>query len=159
MKRVVLILFVAALSTAPGLAANFYPISSVTSSTAASDLFPVGNLIQGPGVGIAAAEPHDKILSDAAGNWVTAACGFPCDYIATTGMPVLTFDLGADVALTEVSTWGYNSSNANGVKEFSLKFATQAEGTGGFGTSILFNPTYTVTTIRRFVRATPSDRV
>jgi hypothetical protein len=142
------------------IAANFYPISSVTSSTAATDLWPVSNLIQGPGVGIAAAPPHDKILGGADGNWVTAACGFPCDYIAVTGMPVLTFDLGVDVPLNEISIWGYASSNANGLQEFNLRFATSAEGTGGFGTSITYNPTFGGLTNNDTVRQSrPFDRI
>jgi len=41
--------------------------------------------------------------------------------------------------------WGYVAANANGVSEFSLRFATEAEGLGGFGTSIGFNPTYFLT--------------
>jgi hypothetical protein len=51
-------------------------------------------------------------------------------------------DLGADVPLFEVSAWGYANSNANGVSAFSLRFATEAEGSAGFGGSIGFNPTY-----------------
>ena len=58
---------------------------------------------------------------------------------------MLTFDLGSDVTLSEISAWGYSSGNTNGVSEFSLRFATDAEGTGGFGTSVTFNPTYTLT--------------
>lgn len=124
-------------------AVAFTPISSIASSTAGTDLWLVSNLIQGPGVGFDANDPHSKILGGAAGNWVTAAPGgFPSDYIAVVGMPVLTIDLGADVLLSEISVWGYNSLNANGVSEFSLSFATEAEGTGGFGTSIGFNPLY-----------------
>lgn len=124
-------------------AVAFTPISSIQSSTAVTDLWPVSNLIQGPGVGFDANAPHDRILGGAAGTWVTAdPGGFPSDYIAVAGMPVLTIDLGADVLLSEISVWGYSSTNANGVSEFSLRFATAAEGTGGFGTSIGFNPFY-----------------
>ena len=68
--------------------------------------------------------------------------GFPSDYIAVAGMPVLIIDLGLDKLLSEISVWGYTSTNANGVSEFSLKFATEADTIAGFGTSIVFNPTY-----------------
>ena len=45
-------------------------------------------------------------------------------------MPVVTFDLGGDVALNEISAWGYSAGNSNGVSEFTLSFATDAEGAG-----------------------------
>ena len=133
MVRHLFVLALAALMTAPVLAVDFYPISSITASTAASDLYPASNLIQGPGVGFDANAPNDKILGGAEGNWVTDACGFPCDYIETTGQPTLLFDLGQDVALSEISIWGYSSSNANGVSDYSLRFATDADGAGGLG--------------------------
>ena len=44
--------------------------------------------------------------------------------------------------LTEISTWGYADTNTNGAKDITLRFATDAEGTGGFGTSITYNPTF-----------------
>lgn len=144
MKRMALFFLAVAGLSVPASAADFYPITSVSSSTSATDLWPVSNLIQGPGPGYAADAPHNKNLGGDAGNWVTDACGFPCDYIATTGTPVLTFDLGKDVSLTEISTWGYTTSNSNGVKEFNLMFATSAEGTGGFGSSITYNPTFSI---------------
>ncbi len=125
-------------------AVTFHPIISISSSTQASDFLPVNNLIQGPGVGFDASPPHDKTLGGLfQGNWVTdAPGGFPADYIAVAGMPVLTIDLGQERLLSEISVWGYVATNANGVSEFSLQFATEAEGLGGFGTSIGFNPTY-----------------
>lgn len=125
-----------------GDADQFYPIASVESSTAANDLWPVANLIQGPGVGFSDAQPHEKLAGGAGGLWVTNACGFPCDYIETTGQPVLTFDLGENVPLCEISIWGYAATNSNGLSEFSLRFASEADGPGGFGTSIEFNPSY-----------------
>ncbi len=116
-----------------------------TSSTSANDLWPASNLIQGPGVGFDAAAPHDKTSTGAAGNWVTAAPGgFPSDYIAVAGAPVIVFDLGADTAINTVHTWGYDNGNTNGVSEFSLRFATAAEGTGGFGSSITYNPLFSM---------------
>jgi hypothetical protein len=124
-----------------------YTIDSISSSTQATDLFPANNLIQGPGVGFDASESHDKTNSNSfVGNWVTdTPGGLPADYIAVAGMPVLTIDLGLDRMLSEISVWGYVATNANGISEFSLRFATEAEGLGGFGTSIGFNPTYFLT--------------
>ncbi len=132
-------------SVAVSSAADFYPIDSITSSTSADDLFAAANLISGPGAGFDAAEPHNQIITAGETSlWVTAAYGFPRDYIEMDGTPVLTLDLGADVDLGSISTWGYSDGNANGVKEFKLRFATSAEGTAGFGTSIAYNPTFTM---------------
>ncbi len=131
MKRQLCALIVFSILGSSAFAADFYPISSVDSSTGANDLWPASNLIQGPGVGFDVAEPHDKTLGAADGNWVTADdAGFPADYIEQVGMPVLTFDLGSDVPLNEISAWGYSSGNSNGVSEFTLSFATDAEGAG-----------------------------
>ena len=58
------------------------------------------------------------------------------------GCPVLVFDLGSDVALSEISVWGYSTTNSNGASRFSLRFATAAEGTGNLGSSISINPTF-----------------
>ena len=44
-------------------AVDFHPISSVTASTNDTDLWPVSNLIQGPGVGYDAAAPHDSLAA------------------------------------------------------------------------------------------------
>jgi len=139
--RYLLALLVLGVATAVE-AEDFFPISSVTTSTMADDLWPASNLIQGPGVGFDAAAPHDKILDGQAGNWVTAACAFPCDYLEVIGIPVIELDLGAEVDLTAISMWGYAVTNSNGMKDFSLRFATEADGPAGFGTSITFNPTY-----------------
>ncbi len=130
------------IAASPARAANFHPIDSVTTSSA-GDLWPVSNLIQGPGSGFANAEPHDQTGSGSGALWVTGAPGgFPSDYLAVAGAPVLVLDLGDDLPLTEVSVWGYSSTNANGVSEFSLQFATDAEGTGSFGSSITYNPIF-----------------
>jgi hypothetical protein len=121
--------------------ATFYTIQGVETTTV--NFFDKDNLIQGPGVGFNAAEPHSILGASNLQTWVTdAPGGFPSDYIAVAGEPVITLDLGADVPLYEVSVWGYSSGNANGLSQISLKFATEADGTGGFGSSIDFNPTY-----------------
>ncbi len=127
-------------SFAPG--ASFYPITSASSSTGAADLWPASNLVQGPGVGFGAAEPHNKTASGAGGDWVTGAPA--ADYYTVLPAPVIMVDLGGDVDLTEISTWGYSNTNGNGVRDFTLKFATEADGPGGVGTSITFNPLYSM---------------
>jgi hypothetical protein len=122
-------------------AKEFYPIASVASDTV--NFFAVENLIQGPGVGFDAAEPHDRIASSL--TWVTdAPGGFPSDYIAVAGTPTLTVDLGEDRELTSIGSWGYDAGNTNGASLFSLRFATSAEGTAGFGTSITYNPSFSL---------------
>jgi hypothetical protein len=88
------------IAASPARAANFHPIDSVTTSSA-GDLWPVSNLIQGPGSGFANAEPHDQTGSGSGALWVTGAPGgFPSDYLAVAGAPVLVLDLGDDLPLT-----------------------------------------------------------
>jgi hypothetical protein len=119
------------------------PVSAT--STTSGDLWPVSNLVQGPGVGFDAAAPHDRILGGSGGTWVTGAPGgFPSDFIAVAGAPVLVFDLGSDSPISAIHTWGYSVTNANGVMDFSLRFATDADGLGGFGTSIAANPLFSM---------------
>ena len=116
-------------------AATFHTPVSITATNSVA-YFAVANLHQGPSVGYSASAPHDGAIPGAL-TWVTdAPGGFPSDYIAQVGMPILVIDLGSDLFLTEISTWGYTTSNANGASAFNLRFATGAEGTGGFGSSI-----------------------
>lgn len=141
MKKSLLIIS-AVISSAMVASASHVLISPVSATTTTTgDLWPVSNLVQGPGSGFGAADPHDRIAGGAANLWVTGAPGgFPSDFIAVAGEPVLTFDLGGDSAINAIHTWGYSTTNANGVKDFSLRFATAADGLGGFGTSISSNP-------------------
>lgn len=132
------------LVTAAVSAAEFHPISSISSSTATTDLYRVENLIQGPGVGFQAAEPHGSLGGGSGFLWVTnAPNGGSGDYF-DNGVPdpVLTIDLGADRRLSEISTWGYANTNTNGGREFELRFATSVEGSGGFGNSISYQPSF-----------------
>ena len=131
---------VAASLCLPASAADFFPITAVT-NTNSSEFFATNNLIQGSGVGFDAAEPHNQLGGGGGGfTWVTDAA-FP-EYYSSFPAPILWFDLGANVALNEISTWGYADSNTNGAKDFSLRFATEVEGTAGFGTSISYNPIF-----------------
>lgn len=146
MKKTLLPL--ATILAATGLASAshiFITPVSVSASSSGSDLWPASNLIQGPGTGFDAAEPHNKTATGPSGLWVTGAPGgFPSDYIAVAGAPILTFDLGSDVNIGQIHTWGYDSGNTNGVSQFSLRFATDAEGAGGAGSSISYNPTFSM---------------
>ncbi|MCA9246691.1 MAG: PEP-CTERM sorting domain-containing protein [Planctomycetales bacterium] len=129
---------------ANSIAATFYNISSVSSDTSGSDLFVVSNLIEGAGTAFDAAEPHNLIGGS---TWVTnAPNGGGGDYFAPTPTPGprLIFDLGTDRFLGEISIWGYADGNANGVRVFDLQFAREADGLGGFGTSVPYNPTFTI---------------
>lgn len=120
-------------------AATFYTPVSVTSPNSTA-FFALSNLYQGPGAGYSAAEPHDAVTGQ---TWVTdAPGGFPSDYIAVAGAPVLIIDLGQDRVLTEMSTWGYAAGNSNGARDFRLRFATAAGGTGSFGSTISYSPTF-----------------
>jgi hypothetical protein len=149
----------------------FHNITSVTSTTSATDLFIVDNLIEGSGVGFDVNPPHDRTSGS---TWVTnAPNGGVADYFdpLPDPAPVFVFDLGADVELQEISVWGYSDTNGNGAKQFSLRFATEAEGTTGFGTSITYNPTFAATlpatprqsslfpdmVTARYVELTPED--
>jgi hypothetical protein len=119
----------------------FYPTHSVT-LVQSSEFFPVSRIAQGVGVGLAAAAPYNQL--GGASTWVTNASG--SDYFGAGGgvgpTPIIVFDLGSDVLLGEISTWGYADGNVNGAREFSLRFATEADGTGNFGTSVTYNPPF-----------------
>ena len=130
--------FTFATTLLPLSASDFY--SGVASTVAQSSEFYAGsNLTQGSGSGFDAAEPHNQLGGGGGGyTWVTNASGN--DYYDAGGgigpTPIILFDLGSDVLLSEISTWGYADSNANGASDFSLRFATSAQGLGGFGATI-----------------------
>lgn len=172
MKRhLTLIAAFALFFTANASAVDFYSISGVTSDTAGTDLFPAVRLIEGSGVGFSAAEPHDRASTL---TWVTnAPNGGSGNYFAPTPntAPRLVFDLGSDVNLGEISVWGYADTNFNGMKNFDIRFATDADGDSGFGTSILDSHSFVLDShlvtprrsftfdhvIARFVELTPTD--
>lgn len=168
--------FIAAiLGSSSAFAGSFYSISGVTSDTASTDLFSASQLIQGPGTGFSTTAPFNQ-LSAALNTrtWVTNAPngGFG-DYFGPTPSPAprLVFDLGANRALTEISLWNYAPNNRNGMSQASLRFATAADGVGGFGTSVTYNPTVNVAfdqtprqsfdfaapLVARYVELTPED--
>lgn len=117
-------------------AASFHTPVSITAPNSTA-YYPVQRLYQGPGVGYSATSPHDAIAGGSQ-TWVTdQPNGGSGDYYANgKPAPILVIDLGADRYLTEISTWGYSSTNTNGVRTFNLRFATAAEGSSGFGNSI-----------------------
>jgi len=132
-----------ALLSPPAGAVDFYPISGVT-LVESSEFFPLDQLVQGSGVGFEAADPHNRLGNLEDSTWVTDR--FAPDYFFDGGItPIITFDLGSDVLLSEISTWGYTNNHGNSARAFSLRFATDAEGTDpdtGFGTSITYNPSF-----------------
>lgn len=134
MKRFYITILISAFLSGPAFAVDFITPVSVTSSSnddATPDLWPASNLIQGPGVGFNAEAPYEKLAGGPEGLWVTADdAGFPSDYVEEVGKPVLTFDLGSDTLISEINVWGYDA-NANGLSEFDLNFATEAEGPDG----------------------------
>ena len=71
-------------------AATFYTPVSVTSPNSV-ELYSITRLHQGPGVGYAATPPHAGYAGQ---TWVTdAPGGYPADYIAVAGAPILIIDL------------------------------------------------------------------
>lgn len=149
MKAILTISAALAATTLGAHAATFYTIAGVTTANVNSNFYPASNMIQGSGVGFDAAAPHNQLGTDVQSptfTWVTDNRNAANDYYNVGGtIPILTFDLGSDVLLSEISTWGYADGNTNGAKDFSLRFATSAEGTGGFGTSITYNPAFETT--------------
>lgn len=138
------ILSVILLSAASSQAAVFYsPVAITSANSTVYSTYVLSNLYQGSGVGFAAAEPHNALgAGGAAYNWVTIAPNPVVDYYTAYPAPILLIDLGQNRSLSEISIWGYSSGNTNGVKDFSLRFATEAEGAAGLGTSITYNPSF-----------------
>lgn len=104
------------------------------SSPNSTEFYPLVGLRQGPGAGYQAAPPHDGI-SGTGQTWVTNQSGGGY-YYSNAPAPVIILDLGGNKHLTEISTWGYADGNANGVRTFDLRFATETEGPAGFGLTI-----------------------
>ncbi|MFT6864515.1 MAG: hypothetical protein ACJAVK_003082 [Akkermansiaceae bacterium] len=131
-----------------GLSEEFYAISAVQTDTV--NFYSELNLIAGIGAGFASASPHNSIGGGGDATWVTdAPNGGAGDYYDNDqANPVIIFDLGANVALGEISTWGYSAGNTNGAKDYTLRFATEAEGGNpdlgdeNFGNSITYQPTF-----------------
>lgn len=129
-------------------AATFYAVTDLATNMVDGNPGgnPVTNISEGAGVGFDAAEPHDAT----GGVWYTNdPGGFPSDYIAANpGPEYIWLDLGADSLLGEISYWGYSTGNANGMRDFNVSFATDAEGGAGglgdelYGTSITANPVF-----------------
>ncbi len=70
------------------------------------------------------------------------------DYFADGGSPItIIFDLGSDMDISAIAVWGYDNggsnANKNFLKDFSLSFATNDEGTDNFQTSISHTEAFT----------------
>lgn len=147
-KSITLATATAVLALTAGLsqAATFINPTSVTSSTAGTDLRAASNLANG--VGLDALDPPTHDVGNFTTSWVTTNPNVTGDYFGTTPI-TLTIDLGSDIAFTDFVTWPYGGGTGNNsfkqgnnVKGFSLQFATDAEGIGAFGTSIALNPSF-----------------
>ncbi|MGC6565158.1 MAG: choice-of-anchor D domain-containing protein [Akkermansiaceae bacterium] len=133
-----------------GLPLTFHPIATTSANT--NDFYPLENLTPGIGIGFEEAWPHNSIGpgTPASSTWVTdAPNGGAGDYYDNgQAAPVIIFDLGANVGIGEINTWGYSTGNTNGAKDFTLRFATEAEGgepglgDENFGTSITYSPSF-----------------
>lgn len=140
------------LSAAPVTFASLIYINptSVTSSST-GDFRSANNLANG--IGLDASFTHDfgnSISPSYDSSWVTAdpAPGGG-DYFVDAGPVTLTIDLGSDTSFHTFVTWAYGGTTGNGstkqgnnVRDFTLRFATEAEGLGGFGNSIALNPSF-----------------
>ena len=129
-----------------GLPENFHPITAVATNTV--NFYEDFNLIAGIGAGFESTWPHNSIGTS---TWVTDAPNGGAGnsyYDNDQPLPVLYFDLGANVTLGEISTWGYSAGNTNGGKDYTLRFATDAEGGDAtlgdenYGNTILFSPSF-----------------
>jgi hypothetical protein len=105
---------------------------SVTSTTAGTDYWPGPQASDG--------------FADSSHQWVTQSTyddGGSGAYFARFPAPVLTIDLGADTTINGFALWNY-SLTGNRITSASMRFATASEGIGHFGSSIIYNPTFTL---------------
>lgn len=136
-------LSILALTITPVLGAVVVPVSvddtAANTFGAGGATFEANNLI---------GAAHVTTLSDApadSDNWVSSASA--PDYFAAGPVNVFIFDLGADTDLGSIHYWAYSNgtgvpstSQNNSARTFSLRFATDADGTAGFGTTVTLNP-------------------
>lgn len=131
-----------------GLPVSFNPITAVQTNTV--NFYAAENLIAGSGTGFEGFFPHPALGAGQAATWVTdAPNGGAGDYYDNEQPdPVIIFDLGANVPIGEINTWGYAGTNTNGAKDYTLRFATEAEGGDpelgdeNFGNSISYQPSF-----------------
>ncbi|YCM46500.1 choice-of-anchor D domain-containing protein [Verrucomicrobiaceae bacterium 227] len=140
-------LITVSISTASAL--SFHPITRIATPNMVdgnSGSNPLSNVIEGVGVGFATEPPHERL----GGTWYSNdPGGFPSDYLLSNpGDEIIILDFGADTVLHELSYWGYSTGNGNGLREFQVRFATDAEGGAedlgdeSFGSSITLNPEF-----------------
>ena len=107
-------------------------LTGVVSSTGATDLFPVGNLINNSGFSATPTESNYEMLlhavADATTGWVTDQPGpIPSYYYDFEPPPVLTFDLGSLQELNAMVVWGFllnQGESNNEARSFTLEFST-----------------------------------
>jgi len=128
----VLIVLLFGLTSTPLYAATVTPVGVTLDQ--GTEFYLAGHLIDG-------AYATGNAAND---SWVTDAPNGNDDYFLAASPapePVLIFDLGADTALDSILVWPYGVAG-NSARDFGLRFATEAEGPGGFGASIALNPTF-----------------
>ena len=117
---------------------------SVVSSTAATDFFPVSQLLSSSGLTIGNYLTTDDVGGTSTRSWVTnAPGGFPSDYYANgTQPPELTFFLDDTYTLTDIAVWGYSQGLNNDAKTLELEFSTDG-GVTFSGLESLTKPRFT----------------
>jgi len=130
----------------------FVTPTSVTSSTAASDLRPVDNLINGSGLTSPlnfenyASEEHAPVTGS--NSWVTETAGGFVDYYTSRPIPELVFGLAEPTLLTDIVVWGYAGTgepNRNEAKTFEISFST--DGGASYSSSVTVNHAFTGTMV------------
>lgn len=135
------------ITLATGLPVSFNPIAAVLTNM--NDFYVAENLIAGIGLGFEDFFPHEIIGNGPDADWVTDNPNGAGDYYDNDiPDPVIIFDLGANIPIGEINTWGYQPGNTNGARDYTLRFATDAEGGGpelgdeDFGNSISYQPAF-----------------
>jgi hypothetical protein len=123
----------------------------VTSSTAASDLWPAVNLINDSGLSGTAphglGDTHDFVDFGGSNSWVTDdPGGFPADYFLFGPAPVLTFDLGGTYELNQIHIWNYvlDGNDNQAMSLGTVEFSTTGVG-GPFSGPVAISPILPVT--------------
>jgi hypothetical protein len=126
--------------------AQFITPVGISSSVPADAGSSTENVINGQGLDPATG---NHFWGDHTFSYVTAAIpGFPAKYDFEAQRPTLILDLGIDTQIGMIHVWGYSGGSgapmpqANSLKTFSLRFATDAEGPAGLGSSITYNPSF-----------------
>jgi len=133
-----------ALGVVAANAATLITPTSVTASAVTTEFFPASNLINSSGLPSAPtigdyATMSQTGTSDVSRAWVTndPGAGGGDYFLDGPGNPVMTFDLGSALDLTDFVYWGYNNGGTgNEASDFTLTFSTDNV---SFGSSVAFD--------------------